>query len=432
MLGDRCRTGSHGIPGVFPAGLLALLLLLPAGLAAQSSAAVEGRVLDPTGAPVPGAVVALLDGDGVPLAGAGASALTDPAGRFRITHHSNGLHRIRVAHDSWGAHELPFQLQGSGTAALELRLSPEGLRISSALLEPAAGPGTDPSPGARNVIRRDRLQEAAGQGLSLGQFLAREVPGMRASPRLSGVGGGLCVEFRTTRGDDACRPPQVYLDGAPVASPLDLFQSLSPDDLDEVQMIPPSQAGSRFGNQGGWGVLLLRTPGSGGFAAPAGVTLPGAGTELRPRLDWEAGGETHPYRWGRVYGSALVGNAAGLAGGLALLSRCMDLEERRIYRAEEHCGHGMLALSAISMAFLPSLGGSAAAHLAGTTSRSTGRMLYSTMAAQALLIPGFALASQRGDPDGGRSASEVAGLVLITVGAPLVNAVVDRLFRDPR
>lgn len=66
----------------------------------------------------------------------------------------------------------------------------------------------------------------------------------------------------------------------------------------------------------------------------------------------------------------------------------MDLEERRIYREEEHCGHGVLALSAISMAFLPSLGGSAAAHL--------------------------------------------AGLVPITVGAPLVNAVVDRLFRDPR
>lgn len=253
---------------------------------------------------------------------------------------------------------------------------------------------------------------------------------MRARPT-SGVGGGLCVEFRMARGDETCRPPQVFLDGSPILSPLDLFLSFSPGDLEQIQMIPPSEAGTRFGNQSGWGVLLLRTTQAQGFAAGAtGSGFPGQRSDLRPRLDWSD--EPQPYRWGRVYTAAVLGNAAGLAGGMALMSRCMDLEARRIYRNEDHCGHGRLAASAIALAFLPSLGGSAGAHVAGATSRSTGRMLYSTMAAQALLIPGFALASQVDRGEGGRSTGEVVGIVLITAGAPLVNALVDRFFRDSR
>jgi hypothetical protein len=406
---------------------LLVLAFAPIPLLAQLPGDLTGRLLDPAGAPVADALVELMDSDGRPISGA-SPAVTGGDGAFRLPGAGTGLLRIRVTHAAWGMHELPFQLEGIGTARLEIVIAADEIRIESATLGPAARPEDARSGGSRNVVPRERLQEAAAGGLTLGEFLAREVPGMRARPT-SGVGGGLCVEFRMTRGDEACRPPQVFLDGAPIMSPLDLFLTFSPGELEQIQMIAPSEAGTRFGNQSGWGVLLLRTTRAEGFmAGPAGGGIPGPVDDLRPRLDWSD--EPHPYRWGRVYTAAFLGNAAGLAGGMALMGRCMDLGERRIYRNEDHCGHVVLALSAISMAFLPSLGGSAGAHLAGATGRSTGRMLYSTMAAQALLIPGFALASQVGDD--GRSATEVAGLVLITAGAPLVNALVDRLFRDPR
>lgn len=418
-----------GAPGQqAPKALLGLLLLAIAGPAwGQSPSEVVGRVLDGSGAPIQGASVLVVDAYGSPLSG--APALTGVDGSFRLPLAGPAGSSLRVEAPGVGTHDLPLQAGGTGTlSGLEITITPDGARIVAARLDPVAVRSSSTS---RNLIGADRLQEGAAAGMSLGQFLAREVPGLRVLPN-TGVGGGLCVEFRMSRGDDTCRPPQVFLDGSPILSPLHLFQSMSPGELEQVQMVPPSEAGSRFGGQGGWGVLLLRTTSAVGFDATGDPTLLGSGGDLRPRVDWSAAGEAHPYRWGRVYTAAFVGNAVGLVGGMALMRQCMDLGERRIYRNEDHCGHVNLALAAISLAFLPSLGGGAGAHVAGATPMSTGRMLYSTMAAQALLVPGFALITQTNGSSGERSTAEVVGLVLITAGAPLVNAVVDRFFRDPR
>ena len=166
----------------------------------------------------------------------------------------------------------------------------------------------------------------------------------------SGVGADVCVEFRgARRGDGVCRPPLVYLDGAAVRDPIGLFGSFDISRLERIQVISPAESGAALGPEEGWGVIVLQTVRA-GLRSDGEIPVALRRQPLESRFDWTLEARSHPS--GLVYGSALLGNTLGIAAGMWIVSHCIDVPERRIYRGEDGCGLPQLLGSGVAAALL--------------------------------------------------------------------------------
>ncbi len=423
-----CRTVLAAVVPVLAASALGT----PHGLLAQGPGGVAGEIVtEAEGEPIVDAFVEIQWADGSRIGDVGLQGVTDGAGRFEVVGVPDGAYLVQVQHLTYGTHHHPIRVEGDGTAEIRITLSQNTIELAPLVVDGRSAREFEgrSSPASRNVLTRTQIQEAAGSGLHLGDFLRREVSGIHFRQG-AGVGGQVCVEFRgARRGDGPCRPPQVFLDGASVPNAVDFFGYFSITELERIQVIPPAEAGARFGPNAGWGVVILETTRAGSEGQPA---IPLAERRLateQVRFDWSQ--ENEPYPWARVYASAFIGNAVGLAAGMALLSHCMDLDDRRIYRGEDHCGMAPLLSTGVAVALLPAIGGSLAARLAGTTDQSMGRLRQSVIYSLPVMVPGFAVASLHAGEEG-PTGVEWVGVALVTVGAPLLNTLADRLFREPR
>jgi hypothetical protein len=141
--------------------------------------------------------------------------------------------------------------------------------------------------------------------------------------------------------------------------------------------------------------------------------------------------EGGPYPWPKVYGAAFVGNAVGLGVSAALLSQCVDLDTRRLYRGDEYCGALPMLGAGIATMVLPPLLASWSARQAGATDFSRGVLGRSIMLSLPAMVPTLTLATIDAGSSG-LSGLEVGGLVLAIVGSPALNALADRRFRQRR
>ena len=413
---------------------LALLLASPPLPAwAQSTDSVTGLVLDgSTAQPVSGALVEVQRLDGSPLGVVANQTLTGADGRFVLGGIPEGAFLVRVEHLGYGAHTHPLRLEGEGTVAVEILVTPSAIELTPIIAGADASWRLSElgSPSSRNIRTRDEIAPAAASGVTLGDYLRREVGGISVrAPAGGDVGGYLCVEFRgARRAEQACNPPEVRLDGTVVPNPLNFFSDFSLDGLEQIQVIPPAEAGAQFGTNGGWGVVLLETRRA-GLSGTDGIPVARRTSRAFEHFDWSQEAQTHPGV--KVYTAAFLGNAAGLAAAGALLSRCMDLDTRSFYRGQEYCGHGPLLGTSILAAVLPPLTAGFAAKWAGGTDRSTGRLRQSLLFSLPVFVPGFALATVSAG-DSNLTPLEIGGIALIVFGAPVLNTISDRLFRSPR
>jgi hypothetical protein len=386
---------------------------------AQTPEGVFGRVLDATtGLPVPEVRVEL------ELSDRSLFAVTDSEGRFRLQGVPQGRHDLWVRHLAYGELHHPIEMGRSGHAAVEVTVSPTAIELEPLVVDAERTGHFEgrASPSSRNIVTRAQIEQAEAN--TLVEFLARgRFMGLRVRDSHQ-VGGTACVEFRpdVSAALGFCRFPQVFLDGIPTHP--DVLRTISLTQLQRIQVVPPSEAGARYGARSGYGAILLQTR-RGALASPAFPDVQPR-SRIQPGFDWST--EPRPYPWGRVYAAAVAGNAVGLAAGMAILSQCMDMERRRIYRNEDHCGAPMLLGSGLAIVTLPALGGSLAARRVGSTDQSRGSLRYSTLAAHVVFVPGYALVSMTND-EGGLTGPQVAGMALVVAGAPLLNTLADRLFR---
>ncbi len=423
-----------------PPGLVLILLAFVAlhALAApearaQVADAVTGEVRDgSTGNPIPGALVEVRALDGSPYADGSIRSVTGTDGGFVLLGLPAGAYLVQFQHLTYGTHLHPFRLEGEGTAAVEVSLTPSAIQLAPVVADAEASRELAElgSPSSRNIRTREQISRDALSGVTLGDYLRREVGGISVRSLAGGdVGGYLCVEFRgARRGEDRCNPPQVRLDGTVVPDPLNFFGDFSLDGLERIQVIPPAEAGARYGTNGAWGVLLLETRRA-GLTNADGITIVRRRTLASQSFDWSQEGRSYP--WAKVYAAAFLGNAVGLVAAGSLLGRCMDLNTRTFYRGEQYCGHGALLGTSILAAVLPPVTAGLAAKWAGRTENSAGRFQQSLLYSLPAFVPGFALATvSTGDSD--LTALEIGGLALIVIGAPILNTLSDRFLRSPR
>ena len=403
-------------------GILATLWVgLGAGMVgAQEERVLRGRVLDTaTGAGIANVHVEVVETSAVDR--------TDRDGRFLLTRLPGTVVTLRVSHPAYGTHE---QAVRETAGVLEIGLAPLAFLLDSMTVHVLSSSERQRRARGftRNLIRRPDIEQSIPTSRHLGDVLRGRVPSIRVTEARNLAGADVCIEFRGANQSElfqvGCNAPKVYLDGIPVSSPVDLFTNLSLEQIEEIEVVPPSEAGVQYGTGALHGVLLIRTRRPGRVSAEPDGRFEAAAAAF-PAFDWAMDPEGHDWTDAALRGT--VGNLVGVGVGVAVAGICIEMNERD--EIDSRCGViGTLAagLSAVAAPAALSAWGTGRG---GRTGLSQGRFWPAAAAAGMALAPGyaFALTQRRG---GG--AARVAGHTLLVLGAPLLATLADRWFRRLR
>jgi len=431
MVAVAPRISWNPLPACFGAllkvgAICGVLLLFPAPspVCAQSTTTISGRLLDPgTDDPVAEAEVRLL---GTPLL-----AVTNERGSFQFRDVSPGTYLLEIRHLAYGVHTEEIQVQEGSALSLQIGITREAIELEPLTVQVYTARDFRLRASGFQIqeVSREQLDLADLQGMNLGQVLEQNVPGVTVRESTALVGTPMCVEFRGARFgqfDGACRSPAVYLDGIPVNNPTFLYGSLDMGDIERMEMVPPAEAGVRFGTGALWGALVIET------------RVPGIREDSEEEFrigplsmgafDWSQ--EPKPHNTWKVFAYSFLGNAAGLAIGVPIAGRCIEVVSPSFDRVTSKCSGWPTMVSAVSGVAFPALGSVLGARYGGQTALSRGEFGPMAVAAVMALIPGYALevSSRRSDWE---KTSAVAKVIL-TVGVPAAVTFADRVFRKLR
>ncbi len=394
------------------AGVLAVAAALTALVPARGAAQVArgmGQVVDAsTGQAVAGAVI--------DWPGRDARDVTDAEGRFHLPQLPEGRHAIRVTHIAYGTHQDTLEV-GTVAPFLAIRISPRAIALEPLFVEAPARERTETS--RAYVVTRDQIEAMLGRVRHLGEILRSYIPGASVSELRAGY---LCVEFRGARGarTRGCNYPLVVVDNVPIPSPGQYLRDTPPAEVERIEFIPASAGAGRYGVDSQYGVLVIETRRSGavGQAAARPTERP---APRFPSYQWEREPNGHP--WERTVAGAAVGNALGVAAGLAVMG-CFGGTDRPSCTRGHSAGLGVVALA------LPVLGATTGARLFGATEGSHGRLLHAAIAATLPILIGYA--TYHDGEVSGVGSSRWLGGALILVGTPVAVTLSDGLFRRAR
>jgi hypothetical protein len=393
-------------------------------LAAQSSQ-LRGTVIDAaTEAPIADVTVR--------VEGTVDIAVTDFAGRFVINNIPSGELTLRFEHLAYGTHSQRVEL-GSGVGEIQVRLSREAIELQSI---DVVGQTTDQRQrrargSSQRVVGREQIERAIGTSRHLGDVIRQTMPGInvRESNAPTANGNEVCIEFRgsvqlSLMDTGACKSPLVFVDGVQAGNPTLLYAVLSLETLEQIEILPPGEAGARYGGGSLHGVMLITTQRPGRRATDL---WPAPGEPSLRNFDWDQDTAGHDTR--AVMLGAFAGNAVGLMLGVVAARQCIAVDERGGIVAT--CAASGTALAGLAALALPAVGGALLARQFGGTDTSIGRWVPAVGSAILVLVPGYAFSlSDQNTPQ--TSTAQVVGGVLLGVGVPALLSVADRLFRDLR
>ncbi len=400
-------------------------LVIPTdSLNAQSQAVVSGRVID-------GETGEAIDAVLLTIQGSGTSVSTDETGRFTLESVPEGLQVLVLDHLAYGRHRRFLTLVAGQPLVVEIRLTPavielEPLRVRTRTSLQAAARASGASV---HVVDRERIVRSLGTSRHLGDLLTQTVAGihMRESNTLT---GRVCLEFRAAATlsllAPGCRSPRVFLDGVPVTSPDALYGMVSLPTIQRIQVIPPGEAGARYGTGSLYGVILIETITPGLPFADSPVRRPLGGQRGSRTFDWNQDASGHQF-WKSALG-AFLGNAVGLAAGLAVANQCFS--ETRTDEFVSTCGAAGNFGSAMLAVALPTLGSSLGARWGGTTDASRGDLRPMLLGTGLVVFPGYVFSLSRGKGEGNNV--DHIGAALLVIGVPAMATLGDYLFRKLR
>jgi len=399
--------------------------MLATAVPAQQTGTLSGYVADrDTGRRVSDVLVS--------VRGSTLQGVTDAQGLFRITAVPVGSRVLVVQHVAYGEHIDSVVVAQGAETRVQIMISREAIALVPLNVEAASeaelsrrAAGT-----SINEILRPEIEEAGRRGLDLGMLLQESMPGVRVTPvgpggALSEYAGSYCVEYRSAearRGAPACREVTVYVDDVAVSSPSSLFSTLALQDIERLEMLAPGEAGTRYGIASR-GVLLIETR-YGARSNRERTREARPARQLISGFDWS--GEIRPYPWARVLGSSFLGNAVGVGAGLLVASRCFTVSETGS-PLRSRCDPLSTIGSTFVVVALPAVAGTLGTRWTGTTERSEGRFAISLVLGTLTATSGYLMLFKA--ESGGSSASRTAGIAVLSLVAPAVTALSNRVFR---
>ncbi|MDP2958635.1 MAG: carboxypeptidase regulatory-like domain-containing protein, partial [Longimicrobiales bacterium] len=266
----------------------------PSPTSAQQTVDVSGVVVDvATGQGIADVVLRLLDTD--------VSAATDGAGRFVLRGVPAGRWTLKVDHVAYGSHEHEIGVEPGQLVQLQIRLAVEAIELEPLVV--AARTTRQRAERAQgsslHVVERLEIERALGTSKHMGDLIRQTIPGIHLRQSNNLAGTNVCLEFRAAAtisllATHPCSHPMVLLDGVPVSDPNFLYGTVGLSNIERIQVIPPGEAGARYGTGSLYGVILIdtRPPGSQRPAEERPVTA----YPLRGRaaFDWSQDPAGHP------------------------------------------------------------------------------------------------------------------------------------------
>jgi hypothetical protein len=405
--------------------LILLALGPPRSAKGQEPVDVSGVVIDvATGEPIGDVVLRLLGSD--------VSAATDEEGRFVLRGVVPGRWTLQVTHLAYGSHEHVIAVESGQRIELQVRLAAEAIELDPLVVEArSTREQAERAQGSSlHVVTRPEIERAIGTSKHLGDLIRQTVPGLKVRQGNNLAGTDVCLEFRAAATISLletrpCNHPMVFLDGVPVSEPNYLYGSLPLQTIERIQVIPPGEAGARYGTGSLYGVLLIETRSP--RAARTGDDRAYAPLHTgRRTFDWSTDPAGHNLT--RTLTGAMIGNGVGLALGLALGRQCIQVDDKQ--QIATQCGLAGDGAAALAAMALPALGSALGARIGGRTDASVGRLAPTLVGAGMMIFPGYAFSMS--SVGGGTKVANTLGHAFLLVGAPLFTTLADRLFRKLR
>lgn len=366
--------------------------------------------------------------------GTDVTAATDDAGEFTLRDVPGGTWTLRVEHLRYGTHEHEIAVSDGMGAHLEIRLDEEAIELEPVVVEAesSASRGRRAQGASFWEVTREEIARALGTSRHMGDLIRQTVPGLKLRQANNLSQTDICLEFRAAASISivnarACNHPAVYLDGVPVSNPQNLYGSVGLHNLERIQVIPPGDAGARYGTGALYGVLLIETQRPGRRSA-TGTDAPYLEPAARAPMTFDWDQDPAGHNTGRTILGAVVGNAVGLGAGLLLARQCIGIDMDS--EIATSCSGGVNVAAGLSALVLPAVGSAVGARIGGGTDLSVGRLAPALLGAGMMLFPGyaFAMSSVGGDVE----TINLVGQSFLAIGVPLAVTMADRLFRTLR
>jgi TonB-linked SusC/RagA family outer membrane protein len=224
----------------------AVALAVQASPSDSSSAVVQGRVTDTTGAPVAGARVT--------IPATRFAALTGPDGRYLLGGVPPGTYRLQARLIGYAAAETNTILVAGQTATADLRLVPQAIELNPVV---AIGYGEQTKAtltGAVSAVAGKDLQSVPNVNVS--NMITGKLPGVitiNTSGEPGYDGASIRIRGNHTLNDNR---PLVVVDG--VADRVGGLERLDPRDIEGISVLKDASA-AIYGSRAGNGVILVTT-----------------------------------------------------------------------------------------------------------------------------------------------------------------------------
>jgi len=355
--------------------------------------------------------------------------ITDRRGLFTFQEVPGGEYRVTVRHLAYGQHSESVMVEPGAVVALRVLITQQAIELDPLVVEAM----TERELAARSrgtmiqEVTRQEIEDAARTSNHLGDVLRQTVPGLRVYDNATLPGSRVCIEFRgrrSVRFGSTCQSPMVILDGVRMFDPPSLYNTIDLGSIERIEVVPPTEAGLLYGSESAFGVITIET--KVWLTKEERETIP---PHLRGGVyDWSLEVESHS--WKRAFVSSFLGNAAGLAAGIAIARQCVEFDELATDVFASQCDNLATAGAWAAAITLPLTGAALGARLGGSTAISRGRLLPAMVSGVIALLPGYALVSASQQTP--NSPSFRLGQVFVLVGIPVAVTLSDRLFRTFR
>jgi TonB-dependent starch-binding outer membrane protein SusC len=225
---------------------------------------IMGRVTDSTtGRPLAGATVS--------LTGLQRSTLTGPNGAFTLVGVPAGVHAVQVRMIGYSQQQRNVTVASEQSVVVNFTLQAEAIALEEVV---AVGYGTVRQrdvTGSVSSVRVDAVNTSLTN--SVAQVLQGRVPGVQVTQASGEPGGGVSVRIRGSGSISASNSPLYVIDGLPIdnesvipdgvvtrgAIKRNPLASLSPNDIESIEVLKDASATAIYGARGANGVILITT-----------------------------------------------------------------------------------------------------------------------------------------------------------------------------
>jgi len=245
---------------------LALLALTRPGLA-QETGAIEGRITETSGAPVPDALITVV--------GTNRGARTTEEGQYRIANLRAGDFVIRVTRLGYAAVSRPVTIAIGQTARLDVALAPAAVIIDEVIVT-ATGESQRRRESGNTVNTVTPTAERPATSTTVAQLLEAQAPGVYINSPGGTTGSASRIRIRGANSLSLTNEPLLIVDGIRVSNEItqsnnlgggigvggqgsSRFNDINPDDIESIEILKGPAAAALYGTAAASGVIQVRT-----------------------------------------------------------------------------------------------------------------------------------------------------------------------------